>query len=88
MIQHSFQFIDTLFAEVKKKKITKQKKKRHQIRSSIMMVYVMHSIGLLLIWCRYQAPIPADQVKSWTEYDYEGRKATGSDYYCNTFLGI
>lgn len=56
-----------------------------------MMVYViciMHSIGLLIIWCRYQAPIPADQVKSWTEYDYEGRKATSYDYYSNIFLSI
>lgn len=48
----------------------------------------MHSTGLLLIWCRYQAPIPADQVKSWTEYDYEGRKATSYDCCCNTFQSI
>lgn len=68
---------------------SKRKKKRHQIRSSIMMVYVL-CIPLIyfLIWCRYQAPIPADQVKSWTEYDYEGRKATSYDCCFNTFLSI
>lgn len=34
-----------------------------------------------MIDCRYQPPIPADQVKPLTEYDYEGGK-NYNIYYC------
>lgn len=36
---------------------------------------------LHMIDCRYQPPIPADQVKPLTEYDYEGGK-NYNIYYC------
>lgn len=47
----------------------------YDLQSFIIRITVV--IGIIfnsLYYCRYQPPIPADQVKPWTENDYEGGK--------------
>lgn len=49
---------------------------------SFVLLMVYH----LQLKCRYQPPIPADQVRPWNEYDYEGGKAVL--YKCLCFISF
>lgn len=40
-----------------------------------VLTAVLINLFFSFLQSRYQSPIPVDQVKPWTEFDYEGGKA-------------